>query len=212
VELLATGVFRPCSRPEKKRQITLNAATNAKTPMAIWNYAKSGQVHGPVSFANLQKLVAAGKLQSTDKVCKEGASQWVLAGSIPLLFPRPNFPKRSLIETPTVLASVVAGNLIKMLVWLGVTVWCFLPFVWLILTLATNSTGKMPPASAFDTNSGSNPGLGSMTGLGGAGLLFMAFSYGVWCVIGVVCGFGVERALTVAGELVTGFSSKLKPK
>jgi hypothetical protein len=55
--------------------------------MADWYYAKNGQQQGPVSSADLKRLVAAGELGPTDLVFQEGGTQWVEANTIKGLFP-----------------------------------------------------------------------------------------------------------------------------
>jgi GYF domain 2 len=47
-----------------------------------WYYLVKGERVGPVSTAHLEKLAAAGELQATDMVWREGLAQWVSAGSI----------------------------------------------------------------------------------------------------------------------------------
>jgi hypothetical protein len=55
--------------------------------MADWYYAKNGQQQGPISPAELKKLVASGEIGPTDLVFQEGGTQWVEASSVKGLFP-----------------------------------------------------------------------------------------------------------------------------
>ncbi len=51
-----------------------------------WYYARNKQRVGPVSFAELQRLVAVGQFQPTDMVLQEGSQKWVLAATVNGLF------------------------------------------------------------------------------------------------------------------------------
>jgi hypothetical protein len=57
-----------------------------------WYYQQNGQKHGPVSGTDLKHLVAAGKLQPTDLIWKEGMPKWVSARSVKGLFPAASAP------------------------------------------------------------------------------------------------------------------------
>jgi hypothetical protein len=199
-----------------------------------WYYLQNGQQHGPVSAAELHHLALTGKLQLGHMIWKQGMSQWVLAGSVPGVFPQPSAPsatpdggvatkKTSLPEDDEVeevegvapkktrLPRMLAGKVMNWFVWLGVTIWCLLPFFWLILTAITNRPTTPAPSSPYNSpsyNASGSTSLGTMVGFGGAGFLLLALFYGIWCTVGVVCGFGVERALTVTGELAAHFKSK----
>jgi hypothetical protein len=99
------------------------------------------------------------------------------------------------------------GIVVRAFVWLGVTIWCFLPFLWLILTAITNqptrsSTGSSATGSG---GTGGNMSLGAAVGFGGGSILFLGLAYGIWCAVGVVCGYGLERAFAVAGEVILAF-------
>jgi GYF domain 2 len=52
-----------------------------------WYYTQQGQQQGPVGPAQLKQLAAAGQLQPTDLVWKEGMANWVPASSTRGLFP-----------------------------------------------------------------------------------------------------------------------------
>lgn len=52
-----------------------------------WYYSQNGQKHGPISSAELKQLAAAGKLQPTDLIWKEGMAKWAAARSVKGLFP-----------------------------------------------------------------------------------------------------------------------------
>ena len=65
-----------------------------------WFYSKNGQQQGPVSPEQLKQLAAAGKLQPTDLVWKEGMSQWVAASSIKGLFTAPSIPTPPALPPP----------------------------------------------------------------------------------------------------------------
>ena len=55
--------------------------------MSLWYYAKNDQQHGPVDDAELKSLIAAGKLQRSDDVWRDGMTDWQPAGTLPELFP-----------------------------------------------------------------------------------------------------------------------------
>ena len=57
-----------------------------------WYYQQNGQKHGPVSGASLKQLAAAGKLQPTDLIWKEGMAKWLPAQSVKGLFPAATVP------------------------------------------------------------------------------------------------------------------------
>jgi hypothetical protein len=48
----------------------------------LWYYAREGQSLGPVAFAELKKMAAAGQLAPTDMVCPVGSQQWQVASSV----------------------------------------------------------------------------------------------------------------------------------
>ena len=54
---------------------------------ALWFYLQGKKQIGPVSWAQLQELAAAGQLQPRDPVWKEGTPRWVHAASVAVLFP-----------------------------------------------------------------------------------------------------------------------------
>jgi hypothetical protein len=97
----------------------------------------------------------------------------------------------------------IFGRFMRFVVWGGVGFWCILPFLWLILTFITN----LPASSSSKNTDYDLPrtagkfDVGSVVAAGGGSFLAMAFGYGVWCSIGVVCGCGMERAITVTSEL-----------
>jgi len=47
-----------------------------------WFYAKNNERHGPVSLADLRRLVAGGSLQPTDLVWAEHLPGWVAAKDV----------------------------------------------------------------------------------------------------------------------------------
>ena len=47
-----------------------------------WYYYQNGESRGPVSFAELQGLLAGGLITANDLVCKAGMSNWVAAGQV----------------------------------------------------------------------------------------------------------------------------------
>ena len=60
-------------------------------------YAIDGQQFGPVSSRDLRRLAAAGQLQPTDLVWKEGAPKWILASRVKGLYAAT--PKKPQINT-----------------------------------------------------------------------------------------------------------------
>jgi hypothetical protein len=175
-----------------------------------WHYLLNGKEHGPVDFAELNQLLAFGKLQPSDMIWKVGMPQWVPARLAEDVFPQQivtaDMPVKEQKERTPVAQSQEncgpngsQGKLARGIIWLGVTIWCFLPFLWLILTAITNRPAGS--STRYDDGSGGNTSLGAVVGFGGGGILFLALFYGIWCAVGVVCGHGLERALTVAEEL-----------
>ena len=68
------------------------AAEPAPTAAAIgdaerWYYARGGQVHGPVPNEDLKRLAASGAIVASDQLCREATSEWIVASSVPHLFP-----------------------------------------------------------------------------------------------------------------------------
>ncbi len=51
-----------------------------------WYYARNNRKSGPVSSAELRRLVAAGQLQPTDMVLKKGHQKWIPACAVKGLF------------------------------------------------------------------------------------------------------------------------------
>jgi len=90
-------------------------------------------------------------------------------------------------------------------VWLGVCLWCIAPFLWLLIMFISNlgqaaANPAQPGFQGGGGGGGANHGL-YMT-LFSAGLMAAAFAYGVWCSVGIIMGFGLDRAITVAEELM----------
>jgi hypothetical protein len=65
-----------------------------------WYYQQNGQKHGPISGASLKQLAAAGKLQPTDHVWKEGMTKWLPARSVKGLFPAAPAPVATVAPPP----------------------------------------------------------------------------------------------------------------
>ena len=58
-----------------------------------WFYTRDGkQKHGPVSSTQLQTLARSGQLLPSDRLWKQGMSQWVPAAKVKGLFPSPATP------------------------------------------------------------------------------------------------------------------------
>jgi len=53
----------------------------------MWYYVRNKQKVGPVALKQLQQLAASDELRSTDMLLLHGASKWVVAGTLPSLFP-----------------------------------------------------------------------------------------------------------------------------
>jgi hypothetical protein len=77
-----------------------------------WYYQQNGQKHGPISGASLKQLAAAGKLQPTDLIWKEGMAKWVSARSVKGLFPAAPAPVATVAPPPPPVkaASLVADG------------------------------------------------------------------------------------------------------
>jgi hypothetical protein len=92
------------------------------TPPAPWHYARHGQRLGPVDFAELERLAAAGELGADDLVWSPGMPAWVPASTIEGLActppPLPQGPKGGPATKPARLHG-------RALVWIG-WVWCVL--------------------------------------------------------------------------------------
>src|SRR2546421_619086 len=54
-----------------------------------WFYTERGQQAGPVSELELRQLAAAGRLQESDLVWREGMPQWSPVTTVPGLLPEP---------------------------------------------------------------------------------------------------------------------------
>jgi phage shock protein PspC (stress-responsive transcriptional regulator) len=52
-----------------------------------WFYAQNGQKFGPIDAAGIKQLAAAGQLQLTDLVWREGMAEWSAASRVKGLFP-----------------------------------------------------------------------------------------------------------------------------
>lgn len=52
-----------------------------------WHIARGDKKHGPVTQESLQQIARNGKLRPTDLLWREGMGEWVLASSVPGLFP-----------------------------------------------------------------------------------------------------------------------------
>ncbi|MGA3065330.1 MAG: GYF domain-containing protein [Tepidisphaeraceae bacterium] len=52
-----------------------------------WFYTDNGVQAGPVEFSVLQQMAAAGKIQPSELVWKQGMPNWTAAATIPGLFP-----------------------------------------------------------------------------------------------------------------------------
>src|SRR5262245_1355017 len=57
--------------------------------MTQWYHAQGGQRFGPMSFDDLKRLAAEGKLQAGDLVFQTGTTSWVSASTVPGLFEQP---------------------------------------------------------------------------------------------------------------------------
>lgn len=68
-----------------------------------WHYARGGQTFGPIPFAELKKLVAAGEVQPTDSVRQEGTFDWLPASQVPDLLAPPAIPPPPPLPLPEVL-------------------------------------------------------------------------------------------------------------
>jgi hypothetical protein len=72
--------------PEALACIACGHVLRPPTPDA-WHYAHGKQKRGPVSFADLQRLVATGVLQPADMLLQQGTNKWVAVSSLPGLVP-----------------------------------------------------------------------------------------------------------------------------
>ena len=70
-----------------------------------WYHARNKQKVGPLSFAELYRLVSSGRLLPTDMVLQAGTQQWVPASSV-----RGLFLTTSTIAGPVPGAAVPTGN------------------------------------------------------------------------------------------------------
>ena len=81
-------------------------------------------------------------------------------------------------------------------VWLCVALWCLLPFVYMLFTALMNipqaRVGGPGPAPG---GGGLGMDFGQASSVLGAGLLLLLYGWACWCAVGVICGFGLERAI-----------------
>ena len=56
--------------------------------MTDWYLARAGELHGPVSLAELKELVDSGELTGSDLVWQDAFTDWVQASVVGALFPR----------------------------------------------------------------------------------------------------------------------------
>lgn len=80
-----------------------------------WYYTRNKQQQGPVSQEQLKQLAAAGQLQPTDMVWKEGLPQWVAANTLSGLFaaaaPAVGAPPQAFKPAPPAVAAPQGGLL-----------------------------------------------------------------------------------------------------
>ncbi len=57
--------------------------------MTKWRIKRGEKIAGEVPSSKVRQLAAAGKLRTTDLLCKEGTDKWVVAGSVKGLWPTP---------------------------------------------------------------------------------------------------------------------------
>lgn len=76
------GVQTRCSGCQQPLQVPQPPPVSAP-----WYFRRQDQQHGPVSLADLKRLVSSGQLQPTDLLWQQGMAQWVPARSLKGLFP-----------------------------------------------------------------------------------------------------------------------------
>ena len=64
-----------------------------------WYFVQNRRKVGPVPFAHLQRLAAAGRILPKDMIFQEGTQKWVAAISVAGLFPPPQLPSE-VVQTP----------------------------------------------------------------------------------------------------------------
>lgn len=89
-------------------------------------------------------------------------------------------------------------------VWLVVTIWCCVPFFWMLFMFATSksqgsSSAETPIRQSAPTSRHSDDGL--VANILGSLVMLSLFLYGMWCTVGIVMGFGIDRAMTVVHAL-----------
>ncbi len=67
---------------------------------AEWHYGQGEEQHGPVPLEELQQLVASGQVQPTDMVWNEDMPDWLPAGEVEELFPKPETASEPAAEEP----------------------------------------------------------------------------------------------------------------
>ncbi len=76
--------------PSRDVRATASTATAEKSSHSEnWYFATGGQESGPVSFAELRRLVLRGEVHYNDPVWTEGMTDWIEALSVPELFAEP---------------------------------------------------------------------------------------------------------------------------
>lgn len=75
-----SGDARPPLPPSQPR--------DSRPPLATpgWYYAQNKKKHGPVPFAQLQRLAASGQLGAQDMILQEGAQKWLPAAKVTGVF------------------------------------------------------------------------------------------------------------------------------
>jgi len=73
--------------------------------MGMWHLSRNGEVFGPYSFDQLQKMAQSGALSKNDLIIEEGSEKWIKAGKKKKLFKK---SKKRLIKVLVVLLVIVA--------------------------------------------------------------------------------------------------------
>jgi tetratricopeptide (TPR) repeat protein len=82
----------------------------ASSGQGEWHYVENKKKVGPVGFARLQELAAAGSLRPGDMVLEQGTAKWKSAGEVPGLFPAPQAPIAEPAPSPPPPAEPASAN------------------------------------------------------------------------------------------------------
>jgi hypothetical protein len=99
-------------------------------------------------------------------------------------------------------------KILRLVVWAGVALWCWIPPLWLLTTAVLNKPKTLAPS--YGGGGGADAGL--VVGLGGGLVLLQLLLWAIWCASGVICGVGMEKTIATVADLPWLASIKAKVK